>query len=305
MAGDWVKLEKCTPDKPEVVGISIAVKMDRDAVVGKLFRLWAWADAHSISGAAVPVTDAFIDDITRRKGFAAALRKVGWLRGEDGALTFPNFDRHNGETAKARAESNRRMTATRERRKVAGLLHGCCKNVAEKAQQKAQPEKRREENTTPLSPTETSPHGGVAVAEPKLAMVGARTEKNEAGGGGRAYKLPPNVDAVYQAYPRHEGKGAAIRAIEKAIRGGVSPETLLDRTRCYAAAVAQWTPEYRYSEAGRDLVPHPATWFNQRRWEDDQATWLPRAGVAGAGETRRQRMIREAEKTAKQREEQA
>lgn len=148
-----MKIELDTPDKPEVVGIATRLKIDQDAVTGKLFRIWAWADRNSVDGSMMMITAAFIDRLTGRRGFAAAMEAVGWLEAEGEFLTFPGFSRHNGSTAKARAESNRRMTGTRERRKNG------CGNVAEKAQQKAQPEKRREESNSPQPPFQGESEG--------------------------------------------------------------------------------------------------------------------------------------------------
>lgn len=44
-AGDWIKVEHATPDKPEVVLMSSIVKIDQDAVTGKLLRVWTWAES--------------------------------------------------------------------------------------------------------------------------------------------------------------------------------------------------------------------------------------------------------------------
>jgi hypothetical protein len=41
------------------------------------------------------------------------MRKVGWLEGRDGDLSFPHFDRHNGQTAKKRALTKNRVEKTR------------------------------------------------------------------------------------------------------------------------------------------------------------------------------------------------
>ena len=113
MAGDWIKIEITTPDKPEVIAIASALRMDQDAVVGKLVRLWGWADLNSIDGNSLSITEAFIDRISQKKGFAQALRKVGWLEGKDGEISFPDFSRHNGKTAKQRGETNRRVSKHR------------------------------------------------------------------------------------------------------------------------------------------------------------------------------------------------
>ena len=109
----WIKMEHCTPDKPEVIGMAEILGIDQDAVVGKLARLWIWADQQTFDGNAggngVSVTRSFIDRCTCIAGFADAMERVGWLGMSEGKLTFPNFDRHNGQTAKQRALTSRRV----------------------------------------------------------------------------------------------------------------------------------------------------------------------------------------------------
>lgn len=151
----WIKIEVILPDKQEVVTMAHLLKMkDPDTVVGKLIRLWAWADQQTVGGDHVKITCAYIDRLTFCKGFAKALMSVGWLQGEDGALQFLNFARHNGETAKARAESARRMAKSRSAREQQdgngyGAPRATCVadhgtmsdgDVAQKVQRKAQTE---------------------------------------------------------------------------------------------------------------------------------------------------------------------
>ena len=135
MAGDWIKIEHVTPDKPEVVRMAQQLDIDQDAVVGKLIRLWIWADQQTTDGNALSVTDSFIDRCTFATGFAQALRDVGWLGGDGSELSLPNFGRHNGKTAKTRALTNKRVSEKRKRN-AASVTEG---------DQKALPEKRREE----------------------------------------------------------------------------------------------------------------------------------------------------------------
>ena len=145
MAGDWIKVEMTTHDKPEVVQMAARLRIDQDAITGKLLRIWAWADQNFIAGDTVGVTENFIDRLTNKRGFAAAMRDVGWLGGEDGMLVFPNFERHNGKSAKARAMDCRKKTAKR-------LADKCPENVPagsgqtrdENGDQRRE-EKRREE----------------------------------------------------------------------------------------------------------------------------------------------------------------
>lgn len=152
MAGDWIKVEHATPDKPEVGLMASMLKIDQDSVVGKLLRVWMWADKNSIDGNAVCVTFAFLDRLVSKRGFAKAMLAAGWLSGEENALVFPGFGRHNGTTAKARAETNRRVANHRE----------CNANVTEKPLPKPLPEKRREE----YRETYTQPQALEAVPAP-------------------------------------------------------------------------------------------------------------------------------------------
>jgi hypothetical protein len=113
MAGDWIKMRCNLDTDPAVFQIAAALQMDELAVVGRLWKVWAWADQHCADCNAVSVTRNVLDRITSTPGFADAMQKVGWLEGLDGALSFPHFDRHNGQTAKKRALTKNRVEKTR------------------------------------------------------------------------------------------------------------------------------------------------------------------------------------------------
>lgn len=109
MAGDWLKVEGCTPDKPEMFVIAEALGIDPDAVFGKCFRVWAWWDQHNEEGNARNVTKSLIDRIAGCPGFAEAMMQAGWLGVVGDMLVIPNFYRHNGQTAKNRALTAKRV----------------------------------------------------------------------------------------------------------------------------------------------------------------------------------------------------
>jgi hypothetical protein len=114
LAGDWIKVQHTTADKPEVMQIAKALDVEPEQVCGHLLRVWAWADQQSLDGHAINVTERDIDRVARHAGFATAMREVGWLVGMNGTLSLPNFDRHNGETAKKRALASDRKRKERE-----------------------------------------------------------------------------------------------------------------------------------------------------------------------------------------------
>jgi len=109
MAGDWIKLQKDTPDKPEVLAIASRMNLDPDAVVGKLVRIWSWFDTHTVDGNAMSVTYALLDRLAGVTGFAEQMTFVGWLNQDGHVLSLPNFEYHNGETAKKRALGKNRQ----------------------------------------------------------------------------------------------------------------------------------------------------------------------------------------------------
>jgi hypothetical protein len=132
MAGDWIKVESVTPDKPELVRMAELLGIDQDAVFGKVFRLWAWADQNialaddvgndesNDDSVTTTVTSAFVDRLTFCVGFAKAMVDVGWLVFTEGGIRLPNFKRHNGETAKTRALTARRVAKAKKKANAAG-----------------------------------------------------------------------------------------------------------------------------------------------------------------------------------------
>lgn len=153
MASDWIKMRSDLSTVEEVVYLSSLLKCDVYAVVGRLHALWAWADRNSLDGSNLRVTFAWIDQYVSQKNFAENLKKVGWLKGKDGAISLPNFDKHNGETAKKRAETNLRVARHRETEKK----RDGNKNVTQNTLQKALPDKNKRREETCISPeTNTS-----------------------------------------------------------------------------------------------------------------------------------------------------
>jgi len=108
MAGDWIKFELTTLDKPEVCQIGDLADIDPDAVVGKLMRVWGWFDQQTEDGNAPSVSKKLLDRQVGVIGFCEHMKSVGWMVEADGVISLPHFERHNGKTAK-----NRLLTAKR------------------------------------------------------------------------------------------------------------------------------------------------------------------------------------------------
>ena len=241
MAGDWIKMRRDLRTDPRVVRISSALKADTLRTVGALFVVWGLADAHTKDGFLEGYTLEILDEVVGLPGLAQAMSDVGWLELRTDGVTIPDFERHNSESAKKRAQDAVRKFSARQ---------------ADKKRTTSGPEKRREEKSikTPLPPK-----GGDAAV----------------------------VEKIYQAYPRRVAKGAAIKAIRLATRNGVSAAHLLARVQRYAEIVGPLK-----GGEGERYIPHPATWFNQQRWEDGDDVWTSFAkdhGAVSAVKTQKQK----------------
>ncbi len=173
MAQDWIKIETHTISKVEIARIASALKfkrLDRFGVLGRLIVIWSYFDSHTYDGTINGVGPDYLDELVGTPGFCDAMKSVGWIAFEGDKVTLPNFDRHNGETAKARAMAAKRMAKYRNKSdapsatKVRGERNKCyapsATDVPEKrnssateAQPGASPDEiREEEEKNPLNP---------------------------------------------------------------------------------------------------------------------------------------------------------
>jgi hypothetical protein len=74
---------------------------------------------------------------------------------------------------------------------------------------------------------------------------------------------PEGFAEFWAAYPRRVGKDAARKAHVAAVKRGASVGAILQAVRDQ-----QWPDEARF-------IPHPATWLNQGRWQDDPNAAAP------------------------------
>lgn len=237
MAGDWIKFELSTLDKPEVCQIADLADIDMDAVVGKLLRVWGWFDQHTENGNAPSVSKRLLDRSVGVTGFCDLMIQVGWMNeietSEGIVIELPNFERHNGKTAK-----NRLLTAKR----VAN-----CKAV------------KRQGN-------DQGNGGSVSGALPREDVEKIKSKEQKPPAVPRKSTKDPiddsRFDQFWRLYPNRKARAKAEAAWLKLNPSDELLQTLL------AALVTQAT-SHEWTKDGGQYVPHPATWINQRRWEDE------------------------------------
>ena len=75
-------------------------------------------------------------------------------------------------------------------------------------------------------------------------------------------EYPEAFENFWKAYPRKTGKGAALKSWKK-----IAPKNgLAERI---TESVAQHCQSFDWRKDSGQFIPHPATFLNQRRWEDE------------------------------------
>ena len=170
MAEPWIKMRTDLSTNPKVVAIAAILGVDEDLVVGKMHRLWSWADKHAKDGRALG-NAAYIDRLVNCPGLAAALMRdeIDWLAVDGSEVIFPRWEEHNSQSAKSRAEAARRQRKSRdERTDVTDSCDRTVTTVTDSANKSAtRGEERREEKRIP--PPQPAP----AVAPTPPAANGA------------------------------------------------------------------------------------------------------------------------------------
>ncbi len=165
MAGDWIPIRTDLATDSAVIRMASILGLEEDLIVGKLVKIWSWADKNVIDGNAPGVTFAFLERYISVTGFAQAMRDVGWLDSLEPpkvGLVFPNWDRHMSKSAKKRAQTADRVKRFRNARSVTEALHERYHRT-EQNKEKEIPNARGEligENPSTEQPTTILPEAG-------------------------------------------------------------------------------------------------------------------------------------------------
>lgn len=109
MATDWIKIEKTTPRKSEVLRIATILGIHPDHAFGLCFRFWTWCDDNMLTANAGGVSLALVDSLVDRNGFCDAMVKVGWLKPTGETFEVTKFERHLSKSAKSRGLTAKRV----------------------------------------------------------------------------------------------------------------------------------------------------------------------------------------------------
>ena len=131
-----------------------------------------------------------------------------------------------------------------------------------------QAELKTEPQTEPNTELQTEPTAELQAelqAEPPFIYSNTNIQSNKKQKKTKQINLSDSetgFDVFWQHYPRHEGKVKARESFLKAIKKGVTLDVLID-------AIEKHKQSSQWQKDGGQYIPHPATWLNQQRWEDE------------------------------------
>lgn len=204
MANEWLKWCVGLPHKTEVLAMAEQLDMDPYAVAAHLADdVWAWAreqtDDGKICHASSVTAMARIDRKVGVKMFAKAMQNVGWLVVKNDRISFPHWDDHLSNSAKARALAQRRklnsrsrkshaqcVTREEKRRDKEGNGTRCARTVRKTvaAQQRPSPSKPTPPNPSRATPApSTDTEGPGAQVDPLPPVAGGPADGTADGSG--------------------------------------------------------------------------------------------------------------------------
>jgi hypothetical protein len=250
MAKTWIKMRTDLIDDPAVICMADALNQDLFFVIGRLQVVWSWFDEQSRDGHAHGVTQAWLNTKTVCDGFAQAMCKVGWLLVTESGISLPNFERHNGNSAKVRALGTGRQQAKR--------------SVSKGVESEPEPVRKVSRTESDISVTREEKRRVLITPSPRAVDNFERDEKAKASGG-KSDEAHTETASEPDGKPKNAGGGLRWRwwttvpgINEKAAELGLP----------------QWSSE----AACAGTVPDVLTWKNFVLEQAGQGPWrLPSA----------------------------
>lgn len=253
----WARVDDNFPDHPKTQRLKeILNNPDADAYP---VRLWCWGLKYAPGGELTMHSPTIIAAALRWTGepqvILDALLEAGFIVKIRRRLVINDWLEYSGQWEIKTQQGNNRMRRFREKRRkqgkvlrVTGALRNALK-VTHPEGDRIEGDRREEDQDQNNPPN--PPH------KPR----GARDE---------------GFQDFWQAYPRKVGKAAALKAWRSHVNGNAV--AVLEAVQAQKAWPLGEGLNKRMDSDGKGGNPHPSTWLNQHRWEDEtakRAEWRP------------------------------
>lgn len=116
----WIKVQVTLPESPKIFRLARLLDVSRMEALGYAVRWFCWLDAYCANGATELRPDD-VDALIGKSGITRAFCALGWTSVDaEGYVLVQEFDKHNGENSKKRAETQSRVALHRERQRAEG-----------------------------------------------------------------------------------------------------------------------------------------------------------------------------------------
>lgn len=111
--GNWIKVSKKTPHKPEMVRLAELTGVDLPTAFLAWFDFFAWLDGETEDGKLYGYTEFQLDGKAGLAGFTKAMMQIPWLFNLGDHWEVSNFTLYNGGRAKQNLQGAQRQRRRR------------------------------------------------------------------------------------------------------------------------------------------------------------------------------------------------
>lgn len=273
--GYWFKLYQSRAKHPKTLRLAALIQRDRRHTCGLLDDLWTWgldaADRLGRLNRLAPEDIAMALDYPPKKGkwLVDALVQSGFFDVDaDGTYVLHDWDEYAGKLNDARAKDADRKRTERSQSalshdNVRDMSDGRPKDVRKKSSKNPSLEKERDIDIERDRDRDDDRDG----EREKDDRVTPPIAPHAGGGADKPVSKLESLQGVrflefWGLYPKKQGKGAAEKAYRK-----ISPDRDLHMAILRAVTLQKQSDQWRKDNG--QYIPNPATWLNQRRWEDE------------------------------------
>lgn len=277
----WIESHQELRNHPKTKRLARELKISVAAAIGHLHCLWWWATDYAPDGDLTEYEDWEIADAAYYEGknidkFKDALIFSGFLDNtEGGRLILHDWNDYAGKNLQQRKKARERTQKYRDRQNA--LPPSRSENETDKTSAESgkaevtqsecddnvtHTERIRYENVpVPCASTgqDSTGHNNTVHNSAYTPLTPQRGEEAE-----QKNLQEKRFDEFWAAYPRKQGKGAALKAWQKIHPDAQLHQAIIESVKAHAKNNPQWLKD------NGQYIPNPSTWLNQRRWEDEK-----------------------------------
>ena len=238
----WIELHQSVWSNKKTLHLAARLGISKVYAAAHMAHLWCWALDNAQEGDLTEFIPAVIADAAAWPGnpdqFVEAMKSSRYLVEINDKMMLCNWMDYAGKLIEKRKQDAERKRMTRER--PADIQRTSSGHPCDGARNR-NPNHNQVYITTPLPPPETK-------TKPKPLLPGGQATLFE---------------QFWQAYPRKKSKGAAEKAWTK-----IKPDEQLHNRIMSALESAKTSEDWTRQDEKR-FIPYPASWLNDRGWEDE------------------------------------